>query len=337
MSCPAATRAARARSAKSGVPAKTRRRKAGSGGLAQLLGESRPNPLLLQLGEGFNEHLALQMVQLVLDAHRKQPLGLECERGAVLIVSAHFHALRPFYELVNARQRETTFLDVGYAGRVDDLRVDQDHQAVAPLGDVDDDDLLVHIDLRSGEPDARGGIHRLSHLGHQFLQRIIEDGDRAGNLVKPCVGIAKYVQKRHRDGIGAVGDYFTCSLNRLYSQFHATYKLFGLVLNWGRKNKFQQNFSRSKKRLKGTVAMVQQLRKSITALAFFLVPLLGFAQSSEAPLKLKPDAPERYVVVPGDTLWGISQRYTDSPWRWPELWGLNRDEIRNPHVIYPGN
>src|SRR5207248_10336144 len=30
------------------------------------------------------------------------------------------------------------------------------------------------------------------------------------------------------------------------------------------------------------------------------------------------------------------QRYTDSPWRWPELWGLNKDEIRNPHLIYPG-
>ncbi|HEX2567374.1 MAG TPA: LysM domain-containing protein [Burkholderiales bacterium] len=83
--------------------------------------------------------------------------------------------------------------------------------------------------------------------------------------------------------------------------------------------------------------MVQQLRKSITALAFFLVPLLGFGQPAQAPLKLKPDAPDRYVVVPGDTLWGIAQRYTDSPWRWPELWGLNRDDIRNPHLIYPGN
>jgi LysM repeat protein len=109
------------------------------------------------------------------------------------------------------------------------------------------------------------------------------------------------------------------------------------VLNWGRKNKIQQISSRSKKQLKGTVAMVQQLRKSITALAFFLVPLLGFAQPAQQPLKLKADAPDRYVVVPGDTLWGISQRYTDSPWRWPELWGLNRDEIRNPHLIYPGN
>jgi len=89
------------------------------------------------------------------------------------------------------------------------------------------------------------------------------------------------------------------------------------VLNWGRKNKIQQISSRSKKQLKGTVAMVQQLRKSITALAFFLVPLLGFAQPAQSPLRLKADAPDRYVVVPGDTLWGISQRYTDSPWRWP--------------------
>lgn len=82
--------------------------------------------------------------------------------------------------------------------------------------------------------------------------------------------------------------------------------------------------------------MVQQLCKSITALAFFGLSAAAGAQAPSTPLTLKPDAPERYVVVPGDTLWGISQRYTDSPWRWPELWGLNKDEIRNPHLIYPG-
>jgi hypothetical protein len=83
--------------------------------------------------------------------------------------------------------------------------------------------------------------------------------------------------------------------------------------------------------------MVKQLRKSITALAFFLLPGLALGQVAQAPLQFKPDAPERYVVVPGDTLWSISQRYTDSPWRWPELWNLNKDDIRNPHLIYPGN
>lgn len=83
--------------------------------------------------------------------------------------------------------------------------------------------------------------------------------------------------------------------------------------------------------------MVQQFRKSITALALFLACCTAAAQGTAPPLTLKADAPDRYVVVPGDTLWGISQRYTDSPWRWPELWGMNKDQIRNPHLIYPGD
>jgi hypothetical protein len=82
--------------------------------------------------------------------------------------------------------------------------------------------------------------------------------------------------------------------------------------------------------------MVQQLRKSITTLVFFAISASASAQAPTAPLTLRPDAPDRYVVVPGDTLWSISQRYTDSPWRWPELWGLNKEQIRNPHLIYPG-
>jgi nucleoid-associated protein YgaU len=82
--------------------------------------------------------------------------------------------------------------------------------------------------------------------------------------------------------------------------------------------------------------MVQQLRKSITALTFFAISASAGAQAPSAPLAIKPDAPDRYIVVPGDTLWGISQKFTDSPWRWPELWGFNKEQIRNPHLIYPG-
>ena len=81
--------------------------------------------------------------------------------------------------------------------------------------------------------------------------------------------------------------------------------------------------------------MVQQVCKSIIALAF-LIPGTLFGQAPSAPLTIKADAPDRYVIVPGDTLWGISERYTDSPWRWPELWNMNKEQIRNPHLIYPG-
>lgn len=83
-----------------------------------------------------------------------------------------------------------------------------------------------------------------------------------------------------------------------------------------------------------------QLRKSITTLVFVLCGgALGgaAAQAPKTALALKPQAPERYVVVPGDTLWSIAERYTDSPWRWRELWDLNKEQIANPHRIYPGS
>ncbi|MGH8797780.1 MAG: LysM peptidoglycan-binding domain-containing protein, partial [Caldimonas sp.] len=60
------------------------------------------------------------------------------------------------------------------------------------------------------------------------------------------------------------------------------------------------------------------------------------AQSGVALSELLPNAPDSYTVKPHDTLWGISGLYLKSPWRWPELWGMNLEQVPNPHLIFPG-
>ncbi|WP_194117162.1 LysM peptidoglycan-binding domain-containing protein [Chitinilyticum piscinae] len=76
------------------------------------------------------------------------------------------------------------------------------------------------------------------------------------------------------------------------------------------------------------------MRKQIISL---LLSLGSVAVVHADTLQLAKDAPDRYVVVKGDTLWDISGRFLKQPWRWPEIWQMNKAEIKNPHWIYPGD
>ena len=64
----------------------------------------------------------------------------------------------------------------------------------------------------------------------------------------------------------------------------------------------------------------------LTLMLTMVFALPAFAQEQE----------QTYVIKKGDTLWGISERFINDPYYWPNLWA-NNPEITNPHLIYPGD
>ena len=73
-------------------------------------------------------------------------------------------------------------------------------------------------------------------------------------------------------------------------------------------------------------------RRLRTLLATALLTVAAFGAAAQ----LRPDHPDSYVVKRGDTLWDIAGRFLQRPWLWPEIWQAN-PQIKNPHLIYPGD
>jgi hypothetical protein len=76
--------------------------------------------------------------------------------------------------------------------------------------------------------------------------------------------------------------------------------------------------------------------KFFICLSFVIITLFpGILPAQEGTVRVE-EGVEIYTIKKGDTLWHISERFLDNPFKWPVLWKRN-PYIRNPHLIYPGN
>jgi hypothetical protein len=68
------------------------------------------------------------------------------------------------------------------------------------------------------------------------------------------------------------------------------------------------------------------------SLAAVLLILPNFASTQE----VGQSQVGSHEVVKGETLWALAEWYLANPFRWPMIFEANRDKIRDPHWIYPG-
>jgi hypothetical protein len=137
------------------------------------------------------------VVHFVLYADGEEALRGPLDRFAALIPGPDRDPGCPSDFVVITRDGQTALLALRLALGCDDFRVDEDEQVVFRLGDVDDDDPLVHVHLRRGEPDARGGVHRFGHVADEFDHLGGERRDGGRDFFETRIGVFEDRKKRH--------------------------------------------------------------------------------------------------------------------------------------------
>lgn len=93
-------------------------------------------------------------------------------------------------------------------------------------------------------------------------------------------------------------------------------------------------FKDGKVSLSGEAASAEALEKAVLIAG----NVMGVSEVSAAELKAPPAAGkvEYYVIQKGDTLSKIAQQYLGNAAAYPKIFEANREVIKDPDLIYPG-
>lgn len=58
--------------------------------------------------------------------------------------------------------------------------------------------------------------------------------------------------------------------------------------------------------------------------------------AAQAAAQAPVERPATHTVKKGDTLWDLANTYLGDAYQWPQIYQLNKDLIKDPHWIYPG-
>jgi len=166
-------------------------------GFALELLQLRDDAGLLKARKVLDKDTSLQVIHLMLNTDGEQSFGLQLERGAFTIEGPYRNTLRTLNRVIDARNRQTPFLEIGRSTPGGDFRIDQHKEFIPRFGYVDHDHLLVDVDLRRGKTYARSGIHGFRHISDQDSNRIGHESDGLRKCVQALIRKMKNRKNGH--------------------------------------------------------------------------------------------------------------------------------------------
>jgi hypothetical protein len=136
-----------------------------------------------QTTEVIHKEHAVQMVNLVTQAPRHQPFGLDSDLLPFGALASYYHSLRPRDRFAEIRHAQTAFVIFLRSLSEDDFRIAQNDEFARPFPyrKIYRGESNIDSDLRSSQSDSRSRIHGLDHVPDYFLKFFVEGHDVAAD------------------------------------------------------------------------------------------------------------------------------------------------------------